>query len=173
MEAFLPGDGIGGAGNHWNGMTWRWAEYDSVVYPRYVNRYGKKAIPRDVPLQDWGVDYQQLEPYYDLFEKLFGISGKASNIEGKIQAGGNPFEAPRRGEYPQQPLETTQAGLPFTEAAQKMGYHPFPAPAANSAGVYTNPDGQKLGQCQYCGHCERFICEAHAKATPGILLFPM
>ena len=25
MEAFLPGDGMGGAANHWNGMTWRWA----------------------------------------------------------------------------------------------------------------------------------------------------
>jgi gluconate 2-dehydrogenase alpha chain len=31
----------------------------------------------------------------------------------------------------------------------------------------------KLGPCQYCGHCERFICEAQAKATPSVLLYPM
>jgi gluconate 2-dehydrogenase alpha chain len=54
-----------------------------------------------------------------------------------------------------------------------MGYHPFPTPAANSSGPYTNPDGQRLGQCQYCGHCERFICEASAKGTPDTLLYPM
>jgi gluconate 2-dehydrogenase alpha chain len=30
-----------------------------------------------------------------------------------------------------------------------------------------------LGQCQYCGHCERFICEAHAKASPEDLLYPL
>ena len=109
----------------------------------------------------------------DLFEKLFGIAGKAGNIKGAIQAGGNPFEAPRRDEYPQKPLEITEAGLIFREATERLGYKAFPTPAANSSGAYTNPDGQKLGQCQYCGHCERFICEAQAKASPEVLLYPM
>src|SRR5436190_17591740 len=31
----------------------------------------------------------------------------------------------------------------------------------------------QLGQCQFCGHCERFICEANAKASPEVLLYPM
>ena len=31
----------------------------------------------------------------------------------------------------------------------------------------------KLAPCQYCGHCERFICEANAKASPQLLLYPM
>jgi hypothetical protein len=30
----------------------------------------------------------------------------------------------------------------------------------------------RLGACQYCGHCERFICEANAKGTPEVLLYP-
>lgn len=47
-----------------------------------------------------------------------------------------------------------------------MDYKPFPTPTANSSGAYTNQDGQKLGAYQYCGHCERFICEAQAKASP-------
>jgi gluconate 2-dehydrogenase alpha chain len=173
MEAFLPGEGMGGAANHWNGHTWRWADYDMAPRTRYTERYGKRAIPADMPLQDWGVSYREMEPYHDLFERLFGLSGKAGNINGVIQTGGNPFEAPRRGEYPQKPLEINEAGLVFQRATQQLGYHPFPLPAANSSGAYTNPDGQKLGQCQYCGHCERFICEAQAKASPQVLLYPM
>ncbi|MCW5294066.1 GMC family oxidoreductase [Verminephrobacter eiseniae] len=173
MEAFLPGEGMGGAASHWNGHTWRWAGYDPTLRTHYAQRYGSKAIASTMPLQDWGVTYEEMEPYHDLFEKLFGLSGTAGNVNGKTQPGGNPFEAPRRGEYPQKALEITEAGLIFKQAAEKMGYHPFPIPAANSSGVYTNPDGQKLGQCQYCGHCERFICEAQAKASADVLLYPM
>jgi len=173
MEAFLPGEGMGGAANHWNGHTWRWAEYDPVLRTHYTNRYGKNAIPANMSLQDWGITYKEMEPYHDLFEKLFGLSGKAGNVNGKILPGGNPFEAPRTSEYPQKPLEITEAGLIFKQTTERLGYHPFPTPAGNSSGVYTNPDGQKLGQCQYCGHCERFICEAQAKASPEVLLYPM
>ncbi|ABM57357.1 GMC family oxidoreductase [Verminephrobacter eiseniae] len=173
MEAFLPGEGMGGAASHWNGHTWRWAGYDPTLRTRYAQRYGSKAIASTMPLQDWGVTYEEMEPYHDLFEKLFGLSGTAGNVHGETRPGGNPFEAPRRGEYPQKALEITEAGLIFKQAAEKMGYHPFPIPAANSSGVYTNPDGQKLGQCQYCGHCERFICEAQAKASADVLLYPM
>jgi gluconate 2-dehydrogenase alpha chain len=173
LEAFLPGEGKGGAANHWNGQTWRWAEYDPVLRTRLESRYGKKAIPAELTIQDWGVTYAELEPYHDLFEKLFGIAGKAGNLQGKIQPGGNPFEAPRQNEYPQPPVEITEAGQIFTAATEKLGYKPFPMAAANSPQPYTNPDGMQLGQCQYCGHCERFICEANAKASPEILLYPM
>jgi gluconate 2-dehydrogenase alpha chain len=173
MEAFLPGDGVGGAANHWNGAAWRWSEYDPTLRARHETRYGKASIPADMPLQDWGVTYRELEPYHDLFERLFGVSGKAGNIQGAVQPGGNPFEAPRRGEYPQKPLEATEAGLMFAETTATLGYHPFPQPSANSSGPYLNPDGQRLGQCQYCGHCERFICEARAKGSPDTLLYPL
>lgn len=173
MEAFLPGEGMGGAANHWSGHTWRWAEYDPQLRSHYEQRYGKAAIPKDMPLQDWGTTYREMEPYHDLFEKLFGLSGRAGNIQGKPQEGGNPFEPWRRDEFPQRPLEPTEAGLVFAETAKKLGYEPFPTPAANSSGSYINPDGQVLGQCQYCGHCDRFICEANAKGSPDVLLYPM
>lgn len=173
LGAFLPGEGMGGAANHWNGQTWRWAEYDPILRTHLENRYGKKAIPAEMAIQDWGVTYAEMEPYHDLFEKLFGIAGKAGNLRGQIQAGGNPFEGPRQNEYPQKSLPITEAGVIFSEAARKLGYRPFPMPAANSPEPYTNPDGMQLGQCQFCGHCERFICEANAKASPEVLLYPM
>jgi gluconate 2-dehydrogenase alpha chain len=173
LEAFLPGEGEGGAANHWNGQTWRWAEYDPVLRTRLENQYGKKAIPAELPIQDWGVTYAELEPYHALWEKLFGIAGKAGNLRGTIQPGGNPFEAPRQDEYPQPPLPATEAGLIFTSACESLGLKPFPMAAGNSPNAYTNPDGMRLGQCQFCGHCERFICEANAKASPEVLLYPM
>ena len=173
MGAFHPGEGLGGAASVWNGITWRWAEYDPVLQTHHEARYGKKSIPADMPIQDWGVTYAEMEPYHDLFEKLFGVAGKAGNIKGQLQPGGNPFEAPRRDEYPQPPLETTEGGLILAEAATKKGYKPFPMPGANSTGEYVNPDGQRLGRCQYCGHCDRFVCDVQAKGTPDALLYPM
>jgi gluconate 2-dehydrogenase alpha chain len=132
LEAFLPGEGMGGAANHWNGQTWRWAEYDPILRTRLETRYGKKAIPAEMTVQDWGVTYAELEPYHALWEKLFGIAGKAGNIRGQIQPGGNPFEAPRQDEYPQPALPATEAGLIFTAAAERLGCKPFPMAAANS-----------------------------------------
>jgi gluconate 2-dehydrogenase alpha chain len=173
LGAFLPGDGLGGAASHWNGFTWRWSEYDPTLRTRFETRYGKNAIPTDLLIQDWGVTYAEMEPYHHLFEKLYGISGKAGNINGKMQPGGNPFEAPRRDDYPQQPLEPTEAGLIFKAACEKLGYKPFIAPSGNSSGAYVNPDGMRLAPCQYCGHCEKFICEAQAKASPETLLYPV
>ena len=170
LEAFIPGEGVGGAANHWNGQSWRWAEYDPILRSHLEQRYGK--LPADLSVQDWGVTYAELEGYHDMWEKLFGIAGKAGNLGGRIQAGGNPFEAPRHNEYPQAPLSILEAGIAFNEAAGKLGWKPFPLPAANSPKAYTNPDGMALGQCQYCGHCERFICESNAKASPQLLLYP-
>lgn len=173
LTTFLPGTGVGGAASHWNGQVFRWADYNLALRSRYEHRYGRNAIPDDMPLQDWGVGYGELEPYHDLFEKLFGISGRAGNLRGVIQPGGNPFEAPRQNPYPQAPLEPTEAGQIFSEiVTREFGYRPYPSPAANSSGAYENPDGMRLGACQYCGHCERFICEANAKATPDLLLYP-
>jgi gluconate 2-dehydrogenase alpha chain len=149
--SFLPGNGVGGAGLHWNGQTWRFLEKDFVVRSHLAERYGTQALPEDMTIQDWGVTYQDLEPYYDQFEYLAGISGKASNILGETQQGGNPFEGPRSRDYPLPPLQMTYAPTLFAEAARGLGYHPFPCPAANASQPYTNPLGVTMGPCTYCG----------------------
>jgi gluconate 2-dehydrogenase alpha chain len=173
LGSFLPGEGVGGAGVHWNGVTWRWPDNEINIRTRYEERYGKGYIPADMPLQDWGLNGAELEPYYDKFEYTAGVSGKAGNIEGAIQPGGNPFEDPRRRDYPLPPLAFNYGSSLFAEAAVGLGYHPFPRPAANASQPYTNPDGIKLGQCQYCGFCERFGCESNAKGSPHITVIPV
>ncbi|MGY4621567.1 choline dehydrogenase-like flavoprotein [Bradyrhizobium sp. USDA 4472] len=164
--AFLPGDGVGGMGTHWNGNTFRFLPSDHNLRTHLTERYGRGRIPDDMTIQDWGVTYDELEPHYARFEAICGVSGKAGNIRGRIQAGGNPFEGPRSGEYPNAPLVSSHANELFSRAATELGLHPFPAPASNSSAPYRNPEGAQLGACQYCGHCDRFGCEANAKATP-------
>src|SRR6476659_6426271 len=111
------------------------------------NRYGRDAIPAEMTIEDYPVSYDELEPYYDRFEKLCGISGKAGNLRGQIVAGGNVFEGARQNEYPNRPLVQTMAGSLMEKAAKDLGYHPFPAPSANMSSVYTNPEGVTLGAC--------------------------
>ncbi|MGY3501070.1 GMC family oxidoreductase [Bradyrhizobium sp. USDA 4471] len=164
--AFLPGDGVGGMGTHWNGNTFRFLPSDHNLRTHLTERYGRGRIPDDMTIQDWGVTYDELEPHYARFEAICGVSGKAGNIRGRIQAGGNPFEGPRSSEYPNAPLVSSHANELFSRAATELGLHPFPAPASNSSAPYRNPEGAQLGACQYCGHCDRFGCEANAKATP-------
>ncbi|MEI7680349.1 MAG: GMC family oxidoreductase [Betaproteobacteria bacterium] len=173
IGSFLPGEGVGGAGAHWNGVTWRWNDTEFKIRSRYEERYGKKFIPEDMTIQDWGITYAELEPYYEKFEYTAGVSGRAGNLGGRIQDGGNPFEGPRAKDYPLPPLERTLAGEMFMNAAKNAGYHPFPRPVANASRAYTNPDGSKFGACQYCGFCERFGCESNAKGSPLITVIPI
>lgn len=172
FASFLPGNGVGGAGVHWNGQTWRFLPADFNLRSHLEQRYGKDMLPADMTIQDWPVSYDELEPYYDRFEKLCGISGKAGNIRGQIQPGGNPFEGWRSSEYPTPPMKETLGASLFAEAARKAGHSPFPRPAATLSEAYVNPLGIKLGQCTYCGFCERFGCGNYSKASPQTCVLP-
>ena len=173
LGSFLPGDNVGGAGVHWNGQTWRFLPTDLTMLSHTLQRYGKGMIPEGMQLQDWGVTYAELEPYYDRFEYLCGTSGQAGNIQGQIQPGGNKFEGPRSRGYPTPPMKTHYAGKLFADAARELGYNPFPQPSSNLSQPYKNPLGIQIGACAYCGYCERFGCEMYAKASPQTTILPV
>jgi gluconate 2-dehydrogenase alpha chain len=173
LGSFLPGTGVGGAGIHWNGQNWRFLPSDFVARTHNSQRYGSAAIPTDMTVQDWGVTYDELEPFYDKWEYLCGISGKAGNLKGQIQPGGNPFEGPRSRDYPNPPMEMTYGPVLFEKAAKEMGLNPFPAPSANMSRAYTNPLGVQLGPCTYCGFCEKFGCGNYSKASPQTTILPV
>jgi gluconate 2-dehydrogenase alpha chain len=172
-QGFMPGTGLGGAAVHWNGLTWRFQPADFVYRTHLEGRYGKGFVDPELTIQDWGVTYAELEPHYDRFEYLCGTSGKAGNIKGVVQAGGNPFEGPRSREYPTRPLKEPYSGALFRKAAAGLGYHPFPSPASTLSEPYTNPEGLSLQQCVFCGFCERFACEHFAKASPQTVILPV
>ncbi len=173
LGSFTPGQGVGGGGTHWNGISWRWPDHEMKIRTRYEERYGKNYIPADMPLQDWPVSGPELEPYYDKFEYVAGVSGRAGNLKGVIQKEGNPFEDPRARDYPLPPLVQSHSAQIFDKTARELGYHPFPRPVANASRAYTNPDGMKFGQCEYCGFCDRFGCPVDAKGSPNNTVVPV
>ena len=171
--SFLPGTGLGGAAVHWNGQTYRFQDTDFRMRTRTIERYGKDFMAPDLLVQDWGVTAADLEPCFDRFEYLLGVSGKAGNLKGQKIAGGNPFEDPRSRDYPTPPMKEPYGSALFRKAAAGLGYHPFPQPSANLSQPYTNPEGMTLNTCMFCGFCERYGCEHYAKASPQTVLLPV
>lgn len=161
LGSFLLGEGLGGAGTHWNGQTWRFLPYDFQIKTLTEQKYGNK-LSADYLLQDWGITYDELEPYFDRFEKTAGISGEDKN----------PFWGKRSSDYPTPPMKKTPILTKFETATTNLGYTPFMIPSANLSESYENPDGQTIGACQYCGFCERFGCEYGAKSSPEITVVP-
>ncbi|VVD90558.1 GMC family oxidoreductase [Pandoraea pneumonica] len=171
--SFLLGNGVGGAGFHWNGMHYRILPEELKLRSHYEERYGKKFIPEGMTIQDFGVSYEELEPHFDFAEKVFGTSGKAGNLNGKIVPGGNPREGARSSEFPTPPLQNTYGATLFEKAARDVGFNPYPAPAANTSQPYTNPYGVRLGPCNFCGFCENYGCYMYSKASPQTTILPV
>ena len=65
LAAFLPGTGVGGAGLHWSGVHFRVDPIELRMRGHYEERYGKSFIPKDMTIQDFGVSYAELEPFFD------------------------------------------------------------------------------------------------------------
>ncbi|HEY7928964.1 MAG TPA: hypothetical protein VID71_03065, partial [Steroidobacteraceae bacterium] len=63
--AFMPPNGVGGGGVHWNAETWRFLPSDFELRTHLTQRYGARFLPADMTIQDWGVTYEELEPHYD------------------------------------------------------------------------------------------------------------
>jgi len=171
--AFLPGTGVGGAGEHWSAVFPRFLPDVFELYSRTVEKYGAAHLPEDHAIQDWSVTYDELEPYYTRVENLLGISGKAGNIRGVKIEGGNIFEGWRSAEYPTPPTKVPYFSELFHQAADSLGYHPYPVPAATLSRLYTNPEGVTRPGCTYCGFCETFGCMIGAKSQPTNTLLPI
>jgi gluconate 2-dehydrogenase alpha chain len=162
--SFLPGSGTGGSGEHWNGITPRFLPESFRWRSHLVNRYGEKRLPEAHAIQDWGISYEELAPYYTRAERLLGISGQQEPAR---------FDAPRDAPYPTPPMKLAYFPALFADAARAAGFHPQAAPSANLSQAYRNPDGVIRPACQYCGFCERFGCMVGAKAQPTNTLMPV
>ena len=159
--SFLLGEGVGGAGVHWNGMTHLFLDYDFQIYTKTVERYGKNKIPEGMTLQDWGITEEELDPYFYKFVEMAGISGSDHPLR------------PRSWKYPTPPMKLPPALQLFYDTTKAMGYNPFLGGSANLSQSYTNSDGITRAACEYCGFCERFGCEYGAKADPTVTVLPV
>ncbi len=140
---------VGGGGTHADGKVPRFREEDFALRSSLGPQEGAEVA-------DWPLSYDDLEPYYAEVERLIGVAG---------QAGANPFASWRSGPYPMPPGAPMYGAVLSTGAAERLGYHPYPAPTAANSVPY---DGRPA--CNNCGFCGFFGCPVHAKGDPVALL---
>ncbi|WP_236493273.1 GMC family oxidoreductase [Xanthomonas massiliensis] len=175
LGAFLPGDGVGGAGLHWSGVHFRVDPVELRLRSHYLERYGKAFLPEGIAIQDFGVSYEELEPHFAFAEKVFGTSGTAWSVNGQVVGqgrGGNPFAPGRSDDFPLPAQKRTVSAQRYFEAAAGLGYHPYDMPSANASGPYTNPYGCQMGVCNFCGYCSGYACYNYSKASPNVNVLP-
>jgi len=158
---------VGGTSLHYWAQSWRLNPWDFKVVSETSQRYGATRIPKSATVEDWPFGLEELEPYYDKVEYELGVSGQAGNIQGKVDKRGNIFEGPRLREYPMPPLRGTEFTELIATTARKLGWHPFPGPAAiNSQGFDDRPG------CMYHGFCSRGGCPINAKNSTAVSTIP-
>lgn len=157
----VQGMNVGGAGSHWAAQTHRYFSYDFEIRSKTIERYGKEKISKDMTIQNWGITYDEIEPYYDKIERTMGTSGEV-----------DPLADKRSNPYPNPPLKKLDSMKLFEEATKNLGYHPYVIPTGIVSENYENPDGQKLNACQYCAFCNEYGCEHDAKANPVLTVIP-
>ena len=158
---------VGGTSIHYWAQSWRLKPWDFRARSETIRRYGAGALPQGSTLEDWPLTYDELEPFYDTIEWELGVSGKAGNLAGKIDARGNIFEGPRRREYPMPPLRSTEFIDHMAEAARRLGWHPFHPPAA----INTESRDHRPG-CAYHGFCNAGGCHVSAKNSTAVTTIP-
>ncbi|MBY7144688.1 GMC family oxidoreductase [Virgibacillus sp. NKC19-3] len=155
------GTDLGGGSVHWAGATYRYWPYEFEIRSQTIDRYGEDKIPEDMNLQDWGITYEEMEKYYDKWEKTAGISGEQ-----------DPLAPERENPWPTPPLKETPGLKLFKEAAKNLDLHPFQIAAGNLSEQYENPDGQTINACMYCSFCTRHGCDFGAKSDPLQTVIP-
>lgn len=136
---------VGGGGFHADGKLPRFRAVDFRLRSELGPVEGAQV-------QDWPVDYDEMEPYYAAAERTVGVAGDAE---------ANPFAEWRSGPYPMPPGPDMYVATLTGAAATRLGYHPYRAPTGANSVEY---DGRAA--CNNCGFCASYGCPIDAKGDP-------
>jgi choline dehydrogenase-like flavoprotein len=150
----LPGDqrhfmtyshvvGVGGSTLHYAGESHR-------MHPGAMKMFSDYGVGAD-----WPISYADLEPYYELAERLIGVAGPATDPQ-----------RPRRSPCPMAPHEMSYSTTVLGRGCKKLGLSWRPNPVAAASRAY---DGRP--PCNYCGQCGRG-CPRLDKGTADLTLIP-
>ena len=145
---------------------------DTPIEPLMFNAVGGSAIhwgahfPRMKPsdfkvktldgvADDWPINYYDLEPYFDLNDKITGVAGLS----------GNPAYPPMPHRQTS-PLSIGKQGNKLVEGFEKLGWHWWPAESAINSQPY---DGRPA--CTYGGPCISG-CVNKAKSSADVTYWP-
>jgi choline dehydrogenase-like flavoprotein len=131
---------VGGNSKFYGGVLWRLRPTD----------FGARTHV-DGESVAWPIGYQDLEPYYSLAERVYGVRGSVG-VDPTEPAHSVPYEHPALAHEP----AMARLAIRLTE----QGLHPFQPPVAVGYG-----DG---GSCIRCRTCDGFPCQIDAKGDAEI-----
>lgn len=141
---------VGGTQVHFTANFWRFHEVDFIE--------GSLLGPvAGTGIADWPITYDELEPYYTKVDWEIGVSGAVG-----------PHDPPRSQPYPMPPLPVKSSGVLLEKAANRLGWHAFPAPM----GILSEPFNNRI-PCIHCGFCMSYGCEVNAKSTSLSAMIPL
>lgn len=139
----ISGWGVGGTTQRYSGWSPRFRPSDF------------QTRSHDGVGEDWPIRYDDLEPYYDLVERMIGVTGDASYSD----------DLPR-GLYPMPPHRFHYNARVVAQGARTLGLQPRPVPSAvNSLSYGGRPP------CNHCGFCAQG-CMIGAKGSTLVNCFP-
>jgi len=117
-------------------------------------------------IQDWGISYAELEPYYDKFEYVPAFPARrATSRQGRAR--GNTFEGPAARANIRCAAHAQPRPRALRQGSRNGGYHPFRGRPRTRPRPYTNPDGAKFGACQTGGYCEPLRLRGQRQGQPA------
>ena len=135
---------VGGSTIHW-----------SAHFPRYhPSDFRVRSLDGDG--DDWPLTYDELEPFYDLNDRMIGIAGR----------NGDPSQPPRS---PRQtpPIPLGPLGEAMARGFDKLGWHWWPSDSA----IVTAPYGDRPA-CNNCGPCD-LGCPTGARSSADVTYWPL
>ena len=136
-------NGIGGSTIIW-----------SAHFPR-LHPSDFKVKTLDKIADDWPINYEYLEPYYNINDKMIGVSGMI----------GDPAYPPKV-QRQTKPLPLGKLGSKLVSGFEKLGCHWWPSDSA----IITEPyDGRE--ECNSAGTCD-IGCYRRAKASADVTYWP-
>ena len=119
------GTGMGGSGDHWGATSPRLMPEALRLASHLRERWGASRLPPNITIQDFGITWEEIEPYYTRAEEMMGTGGKAGNLNGRKIEGGNIFEGPRSREFPNPPHAMPYAPAVVCQGGEGAGVSPF------------------------------------------------
>lgn len=140
------GAAVGGTSMHYNAKFPRFWKQD-------FTQFSDLGPVDGATMADWPISYEDLAPYYDEVEYQIGVQGDVDKMPTFVLE-----QSPRSRQFVMPPNPTGYAAQLLAAGAQRLGYQPFPYPAAVNSVEF---DGRPA--CNSCGLCSGFGCTINAR----------
>tara|TARA_R110002050_G_scaffold676_1_gene4819 strand:- start:1850 stop:2899 length:1050 start_codon:yes stop_codon:yes gene_type:complete len=143
--SFWNGNILGGSSNFMSGYFHRLKPKDFKLKSTFGKYKGANVV-------DWPISYDEIEPYYDMVEKVIGVSGEYTKYEHAEPRSSKNYAYPRLQEHPIVDL--------IDKACEKLDYVSYKVPRA-----ILSKNKENRNACYYSNYCGSYSCSSGAKGS--------